>query len=63
MLEVWKGPVMGEKWEEPEAAPIDEWEELVDDEGRKVSFHLIGWKITGRDPCEEGEVSGDVVTW
>lgn len=39
IMDSWKGPVMGEKWVEPEEEEADTWQELYDDEGRKYLYN------------------------
>ena len=55
IMESWKGPIMGEKWVEPEAEAAPEWQELYDDEGRKYLYNEATGETKWADEEEKPE--------
>jgi hypothetical protein len=60
LRETWQGPIMGEKYVEPEpiAEPKkDKWIELQDEEGRTYYYNELteetAWHLPGKEPAEE----------
>jgi len=58
--EAWQGPIMGEKWVEPESEVVaekeEEWIELEDEEGRKYYYNQTTQETSWTRPGEEEEV-------